>query len=452
MIRNNSQIVLGGGASGLSFGVLDESAVIYEETDKIGGHSQSQTVDGWTFDRGPHIMFSRDKVVLKAMIASLGENIHTCRRKNRVSLAGELLNYPIENDLGKLPQELLVDIVSDYLETQINPTSKSPNNLDEWFQSNFGKKLTDVYFRPYNEKIWNIPLAKLSMQWADRIPSPPWKDVLQGALGSTTEGYLHQLFYQYPLKGGYGALMKAWAAKLSPGQVVTNSKLTKVLLNENQLPQIQINGEPIAVSKPVISTVPLHYLAEICEGIDRNILELIAKLPVNPQIVCNLGFDFPDENQFTAVYIPDEDFQVNRVSYPGVFSPNNLPDQNSTLIQAEITCAANSPILEWSDEEVISHVLEGLKQRNLVPESAVPRLKIVERFDRAYVVYTNSYEKDIATIKQYFLDRGVILHGRFGAHEYLNVDGCLRASIDLFQKINEVELTESQLLQAFTAS
>jgi hypothetical protein len=64
-----------------------------------------------------------------------------------------------------------------------------PVNLAEWFEANFGEVLVSTYFRPYNEKIWNVPLEQLAMSWADRIPKPPLEDVIRGALGELSENH-----------------------------------------------------------------------------------------------------------------------------------------------------------------------------------------------------------------------------------------------------------------------
>ena len=50
--------ILGGGASGLSLALLtDLDFVLIERNPRAGGHAASTSVDGWVFDRGPHIMF-----------------------------------------------------------------------------------------------------------------------------------------------------------------------------------------------------------------------------------------------------------------------------------------------------------------------------------------------------------------------------------------------------------
>ena len=73
----NDLLILGAGASGLSLGILT-GATILERNDTPGGHSLSTFVDGYTYDRGPHIMFSRSQLLLDCMVSSLGSNVHKC--------------------------------------------------------------------------------------------------------------------------------------------------------------------------------------------------------------------------------------------------------------------------------------------------------------------------------------------------------------------------------------
>jgi protoporphyrinogen oxidase len=151
-------------------------------------------------------------------------------------------------------------------------------------------------------------------------------------------------------------------------------------------------------------------------------------------IVTTLGFRGEDPNQFTAVYVPDDDYQVNRLSYPAVFSPHNAPP-GCFSIQADITTTPGSELLSWTDDAVVGHVLDGLRERSLVPDGAELIFKAVDRYRYAYVVYTQGYEKDLRIAADWFASRRIILHGRFGAHQYVNVDGCLNNSIELARKL-----------------
>ena len=438
--------ILGAGASGLSLALLtDLEFVLLEQSQRPGGHARSTSIDGWVFDRGPHIMFSRNELLLECMVGSLGDNVHRCRRNNRVAIAGALARYPLENDLAALPHPLRADALLSMIRAR--ERESDPRNLAEWLEANFGDVLVSAYFRPYNEKVWNVPLEKLSMSWADRIPQPPVDDVIRGAVGEVSEGYVHQLFYSYPLRGGYSALMDAWAAGVAPDSLVTGAVVTRVTPNAGSVTVETTEGE--WQFRTAVSTLPLRHLVGLISDVPRSVSEAVSRLVVNPMIVTTLGFEGRDQDRFTAVYIPDNDFAVNRVSYPSTFSPNNAPP-GCFSIQAEITMTRDSDLVQWSDERIVAAVLEGLHQRELIPKESRLVFEKVERFDQAYVVYTQGYENDLQLVCDWLESRGIVAHGRFGSHQYLNVDGCLERSIELARRLG-ADVSDSELLGRFRA-
>jgi protoporphyrinogen oxidase len=438
--------ILGAGASGLSFALLsDMDYLLLEAGERPGGHSNSLVVDGWTFDRGPHIIFSRSQLLLDCIVKSLGSNVHQCKRNNKVAILGALARYPIENDLAALPNPVRGDALLSLMEEQGKPSN--PRNLAEWFVANFGEVMTDLYFRPYNEKVWNVSLEELSMAWAERIPKPPLEDVVRGALGEVSEGYLHQLFYSYPLTGGYSAIMSAWASGISSERIRCKSLVKNISYVSGSL-RVETESNAYEFSS-LVSTIPLKYMPRIMEDIPSQVVEAIDRLVVNPMVIATIGFRGVDSNNFTAVYIPDDDFLVNRVSYPGVFSPNNVPEGCFSL-QAEITTPPGSPVMDMTDREVLEHIMRGLIQRGLIDESHEPIFEYVERYDQAYVVYTEGFEADRKLVLEWFEERGIYLHGRFGSHQYLNIDGCLQQSIDLVRRLGS-SLNDEEVIRRFSA-
>lgn len=436
--------ILGAGASGLSLAVLtDLDFLVLEKTDEPGGHAVSTSVDGWTFDRGPHIMFSRNPLLLECMVSSLGDNVHQCRRNNKVSVAGVLARYPIENDLGALPHPLRADALISLLDAQVR--DGEPRNLAEWFEMNFGEVLVSTYFRPYNEKVWNVPLEMLSMDWASRIPRPPQNDVVRGAVGEVSEGYLHQLWYSYPLRGGYSAIMGAWAGGVSADRLRLGCEVQRISPSRRGVAVQTSTGDH--VFERVVSTLPLSRLVTMVPEVPRAVTDAVARLVVNPMVVVTLGLVGDDPNQYTAVYIPDDDYIVNRISFPAVFSPHNAPP-GCFSIQAEITAAKDSEVLSRSDDAILNEVLEGLRARDLMPAGAELVFTRVERFEHAYVVYTQDYQADLGVAVEWFESQGITLHGRFGAHQYVNVDGCLDQSIALARTLG-ADLTDADIKLRF---
>jgi protoporphyrinogen oxidase len=436
--------VLGGGASGLSLALLtDLDHVVIEKEHRPGGHATSVCVDGWVFDQGPHIMFSGDELLIGCLVASLGENVHRRRRNNKVAIAGVLAGYPVENDLAALPLPLRSDAVLGMLHAR--DARAEPRNLAEWFEANFGDVLVRAYFRPYNEKVWNVPLERLSMSWADRIPQPPLDDVIRGALGERRDGYLHQLHYSYPARGGYSAIMDAWASGVRAGDMVLGSAVTRVAPA----------GDGLVVETPrrewrfdrVVSTLPLRRLVEIVPGVPAAVSAAVSRLVVNPMLIATFGFEGEDPNQFTAVYVPDDDYLVNRVSYPATFSPHNAPP-GCFSVQAEITSPRDGEVLGWTDDAIYDHVLRGLRERSLAPADREPVFRWMERVEHGYVVYTNGYEDDVRLATEWFESQGIIIHGRFGSHQYINLDGCLRSSIALARRLG-ADLTDADVLDRF---
>jgi protoporphyrinogen oxidase len=426
--------IIGAGASGLSLALLlDGDVVVYEASPQAGGHCRAMIRDGFTFDEGPHIMFSKDQGVLDFMIRSLGGNVHQSRRNNRVCIDGAFVKYPIENDLASLPTDLRNRCLLDFLFNEHRELAQNPANLDEWFLGNFGQGLTDLYFRPYNEKTWNVPLAELSMTWSERIPQPPSEDVVKGALGMSTEGYLHQLYYHYPLTGGYQALTSAWAGLLPKGTLRLDTPVGEIVPTTDGVEVITSHGRERF--DRVVCTAPMPVLLTMLPDTPDSVRAAVASLQFNPLAAVTLGFRGVDEHQFTAVYFPDPDFLVNRISAPCVFSPQNGPE-GCYSIQAEITDRVGGTSLALSDQELVDHVHDGLVRYGIVPETHSVVFSDVQRLEYAYVVYTVDYEAHVETVRSWAEGQGVFIHGRFGAFEYLNVDGCVIRSLEMASRLN----------------
>src|SRR5262249_58037185 len=84
-----------------------------------------------------------------------------------------------------------------------------PANCEEWAYATFGRSIADKYLIPYNRKIWKLEPREMGLEWVGRVPKPPVEDVVKSALGIPTEGYTHQLYFRYPLHGGFEALVRA---------------------------------------------------------------------------------------------------------------------------------------------------------------------------------------------------------------------------------------------------
>ncbi|MBA2656996.1 MAG: FAD-dependent oxidoreductase [Tatlockia sp.] len=432
--------IIGAGPSGLAVGqFLNEPCEILEAKAHVGGHAASFQSQGFTFDYGPHILFSRDQAILDFIIAILGQNVSRCKRNNKILFKDKLLKYPFENNLSALDLEDNYECIRHFIFNPYQQKYAVPTNMREWFLKTFGEGICTRYLFPYNEKVWNVPVEELSMSMSDRIPNPPAEDILKSALGYNTEGYLHQLYYFYPKKGGYQAISEALKKGLS---IRYNFKVNKIQRVNERLRVLDALGN-FEEYEQLISTMPVHELLNQLDFIiPEEIAEAAEQLIVNPMFVISFGIKGVDTNQFTAVYFPEPEFLVNRISFPCTFSEENGPKGHWSL-QAEITCAKNSPNWLKSNEEILTHVREGLQQRKILPEDEQIIFTKIERVENSYVVYNQGYEEKAQKLREWFATMGIHLLGRFSYFEYINVDMAISRATKLAALFNEDSSTES---------
>ena len=182
--------------------------------------------------------------------------------------------------------------------------------------------------------------------------------------------------------------------------------------------------------------MPLDRLVEVASfPIPDRVRKAVNELVVNPMIVVSLGIAATDDQQMTAVYFPDADFKVNRISFPATFSPHNAP-LHSYSIQAEITCRRDESTWAWSDRQAVNHVVDGLVDRGIISRGHSIVLSHVQRVKHAYVVYRRGYEEHAKVVREWFPRQGIDLCGRFGYFEYVNVDGAVERAMDVAGRLN----------------
>ena len=320
--------------------------------------------------------------------------------------------------------------------------------MREWFLKIFGEGICLRYLFPYNEKVWNIPVERLSMTLADRIPNPPPEDILRSSLGYSTEGYLHQLNYFYPKKGGYQAICNAWG---KAAQVIHHVTVDIVqIINPGSIRVIDTRGI-IREYSHVISTMPVHELIGAMHlEVPTHIQTAIDRLIVNPMLVISFGIRGVDPNQYTAVYFPEAEFWVNRISYPCTFSIENGPLGHWSL-QAEITCAKHSDLWYKTDAEILAHTKQGLQKRHLLPLDEHIILERVDRQERSYIVYDVGYEENANMVREWFSMMGISLLGRFSYFEYINIDMAVERAIKLAIELNKDTGDLDQLISHYLA-
>jgi protoporphyrinogen oxidase len=349
-------------------------------------------------------------------------------RANKVLYEGQHVKYPFENGIDALPKEQIVDILYSYVD---NPHKTPPKNFRDWMYFTFGSGLTDRYLLPYNAKIWKTPLEEMSLEWVDRVPRPPLKDLIRTAVGIQTEGYTHQLHFQYPDKGGFESVPRAVEARLGD-RVTTGFRVKMLRPCDGGWAVVSDKGEERRY-RQIVATLPIGTLLSALGDAPPEVTSATGALRYNSLRVALVGVQTTDLPAYTALYVPDPRSMYHRVCYNQVFSPDLVPPGASS-VSCEITVVPGSEVDYWSDETILRKVEDDLVRDGIVRKETLVHRE-VHRERLAYVVYTHDYARHVKTFRSFTDSKGIHLAGRFAEFQYVNTDACVRRALDLARQL-----------------
>jgi protoporphyrinogen oxidase len=432
--------ILGGGLSGISLAYFlqnndgIESIGILEKEHDPGGLCRSFNLNGLFYDIGPHIIFSKDREILDLMINLLGENKNKLKRSNKIYYKKSFIKYPFENELSALPEDDKKYCLNTFLH---NPYENiDADNLLRFFLKTFGEGITNLYLKPYNEKIWKLDPSLMDTQIAGRIPKPPKEDIIKSASGIDTEGYLHQLYFFYPAEGGINSLIKAFGDQFNDKVSVIPQSNVVELKRINNKWKIKTDEGRLREYDLIVSTIPVQSLAKIYQPcIPENIIEAVNGLKYNSIIITVINVKKDNLGENFAVMVPDKNIIFHRVSKLNFLGDCYGTKDNSTNLMVEITFAKDSLLGEMSQIEVEGKIIEGLEKIGFIDNREHINFIETKRFEYAYVIYDLEYKKNMSSIRNYFDNQGIRLCGRFGEFEYLNMDAVIRHAKNLSEEI-----------------
>ena len=407
--------ILGGGLSGISLAYFlqnypeIEKITVLEKDDSIGGLCRSIKKDGYTYDIGPHILFSKDKEMLELMLSVLDEK-NDLKRSNQIIYKGRYVQYPFENDLSKLPEDDRNYCVTAF---ENNPyRSYDPQNMLQFFLKTFGEGITNTYLRPYNEKIWKYDPAFMDTQMVERIPQPTDEEIRRSAAGETVDGYVHQLYFHFPKKGGIEAVVRGFEKKLNPEKCVIklSSPVTKVK-KENQSFYIKA-ADVIYTSDIVISTMPVQTLIASYDGVPHEVRNCSDDLRYNSILVAFVKTvrDLSGEN--FAFMNPEKDVIFHRISKMDFLGEAYQSDGATYMV--EITFRKGDYTDSLSDSEIMRRIQKGMVYLGFAEKADDIMLINMTRHEYAYVIYDLHHKANMTAIRAYFGQQGIYLNGRFG--------------------------------------
>lgn len=421
--------ILGGGVAGLSLSYfLGPDSEVLEKEKTCGGLSRSYHKQGFTYDLGGHIIFSKDKEILDFELEMLGEKAGQFYRKNSVWFKNRFVKYPFENGLHVLDKQDVFECLYHFIENPQVPQ----HNFRDWIYNTFGKGLAEKYLVPYNTKIWNTPPEEMQTQWVERIPKPPLEDLVKSALGIETEGYVHQLYFYYPKKGGFEELPRSFEDKVQD-RIVRNFPVSRVRKNKGTW--VVASGGDEREYERIVCAMPIFDFIRALENVPVEVRTATENLKYNSIVVVMVGVQQEKLTDNFAVYVPQDDLPFHRLCFYSYFGNNYVPQGCSSVV-AEITTKLGDSTWNMSDDEISALVVDGLDREGFIKKEKV-FVTDVQRSEYAYVIYDLHYDHNLKIVHDYCKEQGIELCGRFAEFRYYNSDAVIRSAKTVAARMTE---------------
>lgn len=398
--------------------------VLFEKLDRVGGLCRSETTDdGFTFDYGGHIMFTKDNYIKALYKKLLKKDALTQKRKAWIYSKGIYTRYPFQANTYGLPvgvvKECLVGLVDAKSRGRLFP-GLDPLNFKDWIYANFGEGIAKHFMLPYNEKLWAIDLGKMSYAWIQgKVLAPDLEEAIEGALTDQKKEFGPNATYVYP-KQGMEALPRVFLECIDKNKVNCNSEIIRINWKAKEISFKDCSGTSYASYEKLAYTLPLPLLEELMEPeLPSDVREAVGRLEYNRLYCLNFAVEekrWPDK---VTVYIPERDFLMHRVIFAFNKSSSLVPEGWGSL-SVEVSESRYKPIPKGM--ELMDRVMEDLKKAKIISPTDNIMLKSVFLLDPAYIIYTQTHRKDVDLIHAFLRDNDIYPCGRFGDWEYLNMD------------------------------
>ena len=417
--------IIGAGVSGLSAAhfLKDKYEVtVFEKEDRPGGLIKCRRVNGSLFHTcGGHVFNSKRQDVLdwfwsKFMrdeeFSKADRNSCVFMDKGDSSLEHIDIPYPIENHMYLFDETIQKSFYKDLDEIDsvkgVNAKFTDYDSFGNFLRWRFGKTLYNLYFEPYNKKVWRRDLNSVPMSWMEgKLPMPTTQEMRENNANKVEEkAFVHSSFWYEKVNGS-----QFLADKLAEGlDIKYNTDITSLIYHEGKW---NVNGTSF---DKVIFCGNIKDFVKMVDGINVNeYKDSIEKLEYHgtTAVFCEI-----DKNPYSWIYQPSRKHESHRIICTGNFSKTNnsedLPDNRMTAT------------IEFTDAISKEDIIENLSRIPLNPKY------IDHKYNKyTYPIQDANTRQLIRNLKSSLRVFGLYFTGRFADWEYYNMDVAMGAAMDM---------------------
>ena len=423
--------VLGAGPAGLTAAHLLAGrgipTIVFEADDAVGGLARTVVADGYRFDLGGHRFFTKSAEVEALWDEVLGAEMLVRPRLSRIYWRGRFVRYPLRatDVVAKVGPAELLRCAASYGRARLRPRPEA-ESFEDWVSARFGRRLFELFFKTYTEKVWGVPTSELRAEWAaQRIADLSlWRaarEALPGRRGEKPKSLIEE--FRYP-RLGPGQMWEEMARRIEArgGEVRLGTPVERLELDSGRLAAVVAGGERFEVAA-AISSLPLRATVGMAgTAAPRPVGRAARGLRYRDFLTVALVIDgeppFPDN----WVYVHDPRARVGRIQNFRAWSPWMTPDPRRSCVGLEYFCFEGDDLWGADDAALVELARAEIDRLGLVPASRVADGHVV-RVPKAYPIYDAEYAPRLETIRGWLDGLANFQQiGRNGLHRYNNSD------------------------------
>jgi len=436
-------VIIGAGPAGLTaayeLGKHEVFAVVLEADNIVGGIARTVNYKNYLFDIGGHRFFTKWDEVEQVWKEVLGDKFLERPRLSRIFYRKKFFYYPLKpaNALFGLGILESIRIILSYMRARVF-LSKEEENLEQWVSNRFGKRLYEIFFKTYTEKVWGVPCTEIRAEWAaQRIKGLSLTTAVRNALLKPKNSNIKTLIdkFHYPERGP-GQMWETMTQRLEQNghRVLMERSVHRICHREGRVTHVVTRGpqgEEKFLGTDFISSMPIRDLIKGLEpAAPQDVQDAANQLRYRDFLIVSLIINRETFAPDNWIYVHDPGVKVGRIQNFKAWSPAMVPDSSKACVGMEYFVFENDGLWSSPDDKLIEMARGELVQLGLArPEEILDGT--VVRMPKAYPMYDTGWSERVEIIRRYLETHlpNLQLVGRNGMHRYNNQDHSMMTAI-----------------------
>lgn len=121
---------------------------MFDKKAYAGGHTATHSRDGFVFDEGPHVSFTKQEKIKQLFAEAVNNDYLSIDAYIDNYWQGQSIRHPVITNIHGMPRDLVVKCISDFVKAQNTPNSTIAN-YEDWLVASYGRIYAEAFPMQY---------------------------------------------------------------------------------------------------------------------------------------------------------------------------------------------------------------------------------------------------------------------------------------------------------------